>query len=271
MEESNHLDGEVPEGQIGVRDGDGLVRNPSHVIFPIVSFINGVSSLVGTGFFIGPNGLFASAKHVLMDVVDQKTGVPKGELFIVQFLDNDVAIQRPVHRFSTREKADVGVGVCWQMKNNSTGLELKNSQLRLTLETPTLNTKVSTYAYPKTKKFKMPDGQQALDFIPAFFDGTIEEHHPDGRDKSILPAECFRTNMHIHSGASGGPAFNIENNTGKVFGINSTGFEKDNISYVSSIKDILKLDVTGVKLSSDGPEITLKITDLINEKQIRVS
>lgn len=255
------LEGEVPPGHIGIRDGEGITRDASHVVFPILSFIDGTFRLVGTGFFIGPNGIFVSAKHVLNDILD-KNGKPIGSLYIYQFLDGNVGVQRPISRFHVHPNADIGVGVCYQMKNNADGTELKNCQLRLTVNIPSNQTKVSTYAYPKILELPKNDkGQQVFDFYPTYFDGLVEEHLPNGRDSSMLPSECFRTSMYLHRGASGGPVFN---NNGRVFGVNSTGYDQSNISYVSSIKDILDLNITDVSLVSKEQSKTVRIRDLAN-------
>ena len=78
-------------------------------------------------------------------------------------------------------------------------------------------------------------------------EGKIIEHFPDGRDRVLLPGECYRTNMEILHCASGGP---VADNNGKVFGINSTGWSGANDSFVSRISSILDLAVPNSQLDT---------------------
>jgi hypothetical protein len=116
---------------------------------------------------------------------------------------------------------------------------------------------VSTYAYPKTDI--QPGMPQVVRFEPAFFDGVLIEHHPHGRDKVVLPGPCFRTSMVIHGGASGGPVIGGD---GTVFAVNSTGFDDDEISYVSCISEVLDLAITDVALPGSSTPRTTTLREL---------
>jgi len=120
---------------------------------------------------------------------------------------------------------------------------MPNKLLTLAASPPPVGSPVCTYAYPKTEV--QPGKPQVVRFEPGFFDGLLLEHHPYGRDRVVLPGPCFRTTMVIHGGASGGPVIGPN---GTVFAVNSTGFDADELSYVSCISEVLDLAIPGVVL-----------------------
>jgi hypothetical protein len=80
---------------------------------------------------------------------------------------------------------------------------------------------VATYAYQSTIIQSAETGQ-LFSFNPEFYEGRIVGYLANGRDRVMLPGPCYRTDMVIHHGASGGP---VADPSGRVFGINSTGFD----------------------------------------------
>ncbi len=261
------LEGESAPNQFGVRDGDGITRDPCRVIFPILSHVNEEYKFIGTGFFIGQPGLFISAKHVLADVLNED-GKPKGDLYISQILPDSTSLLRPIHRFYTNGIDDIAVGICFQMKNNSDGSDLKNTQLKLTTEVPEIKSQVVTFAYPNTLKINGNIDNQSFVFYPNFYSGTLEEYYPCGRDKVLLPGESFRTSIYLHPGSSGGPVFD---NKGRVFAINTSSQDIKNISFVSSIKAILDIVIDDVNLMAGGPTFSLSIRELTKMGHLFVS
>lgn len=242
-----NLRGAAIKGSIGAIDGDGNVVDPGTAIFPILrQASDGNFHLVGTGFFICDTGIFATAKHVLLDVIDA-SGKQTCPIVLVQFLGGSY-IMRPILRCTSHEMADISIGIAAPMNHNTTGAPLKNKILRLNPNIPAIGQSVCTYAYPKSV---MKHGEiQELHFYPDFFDGCIQELYPDGRDAVLMPGPCAQTSMYIHGGASGGPVFDA---AGLVFGVNSTGFENDDISFVTPIytmENLLLLDIMTPKNSS---------------------
>lgn len=234
------LPGEAPPTAFRAVDGDGQPVEPNEVIFPIVrQERNARFRLIGTGFFITDNGLFASAKHVLLDVID-KAGNQTAPIGLFQFLPGDNFLLRPILRCVSHDLADVAVGVAAPM-TDKTGAPLKNKLLTLTTEHPVIGAPVATYAYPKT--LFRGGRTQGLHFYPAYFEGRIEAYFASGRDRILMPAACFQTSMHVYGGASGGPVFGAD---GAAFGINSSGYDGTDCSFVSRIADILPLRVSSV-------------------------
>ena len=101
-------------------------------------------------------------------------------------------------------------------------------------------------------------GKQIVHLRPAFYDGEVQEYLPNGRDRVMLPGRCYRTNIFIHAGASGGPVFDPN---GYVFGVNSTGFDGTDLSYVSRINEIFQLVIDDVAIG-DAPPRSVPVIDL---------
>lgn len=70
----------------------------------------------------------------------------------------------------------------------------------------------------------------------------------------------------MHPGASGGPVFCP---SGGVFGVNSTGFDDNDISYLSRINEIFQLFVENVSIDA-GPPRTVHLIELARAGHIVV-
>jgi hypothetical protein len=242
------LPGEALPDRYEIRTDEGSPVNASHGIFPIVRYDNaGHMHLLGTGFFICTTGLFITARHVLMDTFDSK-GRERYPIGLLQFIPSNTYIQRPILRCAAHPIADVAVGVAAPM-NNRNGQPLTNPVVTITSVTPDLNSRVVTFAYPKHSN-RIIENVQHFDVRPTFYDGDITEYFPNGRDRILLPAPCYRTSMIIHGGASGGPVFS---RSGGVFGLNSTGIDGTDISFVSRIDEIFELAIDDVQMGSELP------------------
>jgi len=244
-QKSQHLKGEAPDGLHGFFDLDRKDTKGVHVIFPILKqVVPDDFKLIGTGFFIGSFGLFLSAKHVLRDCFDNKKD-QKYPICICQFFPNNQFQFRHILWCSSHNISDVAVGLV----EPTSGIET-NPVLTITTSPPSIGGKVATYAYPKTQ-VRQADSLQILNFDCAFYDGEIVECFPEGRDKTLLPGPCYQTSMVIHGGASGGP---VAGRSGRVFGINSTGVEENNISFLSRIDEVLRLPLPPIRLPN-GQEV----------------
>lgn len=245
------LNGVVANGVYSARDGDGKKADPVTAIFPILKQgSDGQFTLLGTGFFISDNGIFVTAKHVLLDVLDRATGEQTHALLLIQIRGDGSYIPRPILRCTSHDSADITVGIAAPLNHNVTGEELKNKILNLKNSVPAVGRRVSTYAYPASKVFNIGELSEKTEFwfYSDFFDGVVEELHLEGRDRTMLPGPCMRTSMYVHGGASGGPVFD---SSGKVIGVNSTGFTDDNLSYITPIYTIENLVLTDVNTSTN--------------------
>ncbi len=256
------LAGEASPGAYGARTGDGKIVNPEYAIFPIVKYPQEKMHLIGTGFFISTTGLFVTVKHVLMDPFDPD-GKQKYPISIIQMLPGNIFYARPILRCTSHAVADVAVGVAAPMEHRVHKQPLINPVVTLDMGSPVIGTRVVTYAYPKHSNIIEADFQR-VDFKPTWYDGYLNEYLPHGRDNVLLPGFCFRTSIHIHSGASGGPVYGP---SGRVFGVNSTGIDGTDISYASSVADIRLLLIHDVSIGGLPPR-PVRISELIDAGHI---
>lgn len=239
----------APTNKYKAKDGAGTPTEMRFSVFPIMRLEeNERCNLVGTGFFICDNGIFVSAKHVFEDVVNQK-GQPIKPLFVLQFLPDNTYMVRDVERGIVRNGLDVGIGILKPLYHKQTKKLLRNHILKLTTKPPEIGETISTYAYPNTE-IVIKESKQDLYLYPDYYEGQLIEYYPNGRDRTFLPGPCYQTTIVMHGGASGGPVFRYR---GKVFGVNSTGFLNETISFVSRIDDILDISLYPVSIWDREP------------------
>jgi len=258
--------GEADPKHFTVRASNGELVDPTRAIFPIFKQNQDDSlQMLGTGFFITTLGIFVTAKHVFMDVIDEQ-GRATAPLAIVQLSENNTFYMRPVQSCATHANADVAVGVAAHMSHKVTGQPLFNKVLTLSLTYPHIGEVVFTYAYPGTKVLQ--GGKQEIHVSPKFYDGHVVEYFPKGRDRIMLPFPCYQTSIYLHGGASGGPVFG-EN--GKVIGVNSTGYEGDSdISFISRIQDIYDLSLHNVQMPEEDSPKSILVRELVPMRHIAV-
>ncbi len=255
--------GEAPKGSYRARDGNGVEIDTHEAVFPILRMDSSQHlHLVGTAFFIADNGIFATAKHVVTSVFDPD-GVPLDPLIVLQFAPGGTVYQRAVHRVTHHRVSDVAVGVLWPVHHKTTGKTLPNKLFKLVSTPPPIGASVATYAHPKTRI--VHGTPQEVHVESSFFVGTLVESFPEGRDHTMLPGPCFQTSMVIHGGASGGPVVGPD---GRAFGINSTGFEDDFVSFVSPISEILDLAIPGIVLPGESHARDVTVRELSDRKLV---
>lgn len=258
-----NLRGVKEEGHYKAKNGDGDFVDPAFAIFPIMKTNkNGIVSLVGTGFFISNNGLFLTAKHVLMDVFDPQTDEQTASIFLFQNHRNNTYTIRPILRCVSHNVADISVGVAAPLTNKD-GEPVKNNFLCLSSKINNENSKVFTYAYPRTVTESSPDDHKIYLYAD-FYEGVLQTIYPNGRDSVLMPGSCCQTSMYIHGGASGGPVFNEH---GTVFAVNSTGFDDDSLSFITPINVINNLLLHGVQ-TPNNMSGQIRIQELIDDKYI---
>lgn len=227
----------------GFRDGLGKRADGLEAVFPIIQIIkDGVWKPVGTGFFISNNGLFATAKHVLFENDGEKTP----NLYGVQLHRKESKILiREIKKICRHDNSDVAVGFLFDKSKSETGEQTCNKCFDITDRLPEEDDYVVTIAFPQSEvEIASPD-EFELKLSSKVFRGKVDKYHPDGRDKVLLPGRCFQTTVSLEGGASGGP---VAYGSGSVFGINSTSFDGENLSYVTSIKDLLEIEIPNLYL-----------------------
>jgi Trypsin-like peptidase domain len=246
------------------RDDLGRPADGSQTVFPIIQTSDNEQwRAIGTGFFISKLGLFATAKHVLVD----NAGNPVSDLAGLQLLrGQNEMILRQIIKIVTHPKADVAIGTLYDEPFAAEGVPTDNKFFKLMRDVPPVGAKVATFAYPKSEH--SVDGETfKIKFRLHAIEGVVEDYHPDGRDASMLPGRCFRTSMNLLAGASGGP---VAFGNGGVFGVNSTGLQSIPVSFISSILDVLDLELPDVRLPGRGVQERVKLWELVDLGFIRL-
>jgi hypothetical protein len=176
-----------------VQTRDGKVFDPTTAIFPIFSERSpGEHVAEGTGFYVTRFGHFLTAYHVIKEFVERD--IP---LFMFHMLDDgEGAIQRRVCSFCHHLATDVALGALEQPSGY-----VFNSVPRLTTDCPQIGEPIITMAYDK--RTCLINGTYNIKIQS--WRGVLQEVHPKGRDSAMLPFPCYRSNMKIRGGASGGP------------------------------------------------------------------
>lgn len=272
MEREEARIGSSPKDRFEVRSQSGAIIDPSSAIFPILRQSNppfGDVRVVGTGFYIAHQGLFATARHVLEECLDE-AGQPAIPLSVVhRFPDQQKVVLRPIIRCFLRNSADIAVGMAAPMRHNQTGDNLWSDCVVLSSKSVQRDENLITYAYPNATVNRTAIDWHKAHFYPMFYEGTVVECFPAGRDRVMMPGPCFLTSLHLHGGASGGPVFEAQ--SGRVCGINSTSFDgATNVSYVSMIHGLFDLDIDGVVLDELKGATQVRLSHLIELGHVRV-
>lgn len=252
------LRGAAPEGDFFTTDQYGKTVDPSTAIFPILKMSRtGQYSLIGTGFFVAPEGVFATASHVVDEFVADD-GSTDGVPLIIQIMGDNSYVKRPILSVNKHPNADISIGRVAPMQSPSRG-KLKNPVATLSESVPATGEVVVTYAYPRTV-FQPGEERQAGYLWGEFFKGEVQEHFLQGRDRVMLPGPCIQTSIFLHGGASGGP---VSDSRGRIIGVNSTGYEDEGLSFITPLYLLKDLKVEGILTSPDARETFTTVAELV--------
>ena len=176
---------QLPKGGL-FRTSDGAEAEGSYAVFPLCEQAPaGGMRFLGTAFFLTTNGLFATARHVVM----RRENEPHEPMVAMHMLPNNVFVMRPVLMIAPSRRYDVAVGALAPMIDPQR-VELRSKILTLTTRHPIPGEIAATYAYPDT----IAEGNE-IHVYPAYALGHIEATFPNGRDRTFLPGPCFQTSL----------------------------------------------------------------------------
>lgn len=241
--------------QYGARDGTGAAIEPFEGIFPLVKELEpGKVAVIGTGFYITRYGLFLTARHVLMDVVDA-AGKPTHRLFALHYPRDVTEVYiRNVLTFNFSDQVDVALGQLDNFLEKVPKRPLANIRPTLTLKTPRRNSEVLTFAYPENEIIDFTDSSVPNHIAGNYFDGRFLRHVTDSRHP-WFPHPHYETSIRIKNGASGGPVFD---RWGRIFGINCAGMDFADGGHESRmirIRECLCLSLNRMQIPTDSWEM----------------
>ena len=247
-----------------IKGTDGKSRTALYYVFPILKcYPDETFEPVGTGFFISPVGLFVTAKHVFLDMVE-RDGSVRSFLVIAHLLREGEMMIRSVSKLFIHGTTDIAVGFAKPTDiDNET--YIFNCSLMLDFSWPVCAQAISSISFPNTIRAKQADLEVILcsDFHT---EGWIAKLYRHGRDRTFLPGPCYETSMQIYGGSSGEPVFGP---SGRVIGVNSTGYDEFAVSHFIPVSEIIGIDISGVRLSSNRDN-DLSIADMVERDLIRV-
>lgn len=225
------------------------------IVFPIIKALfygDGaeVHKLVGTGFFIDPNGLFLSARHVFQGRgsaldLEGADGIAVYCAHAVN-LDRKIVLRHiDVESIKMRNDTDIAAGYVEKNQFGRVNVAITKAELASTAhinfiagDDVPVNTEIWTIAYPLMTLGRVADSGISIHFQSDMFRGKIMKHYTNQRDSAMLTWPCYETDMEILGGASGGPVF-ISGSSGVVFAVNCSGTTPHTVSHISSLRPLI--------------------------------
>jgi len=241
------LKGASPKAYSFLTDNGQFVKNPDCIVPIVKQNKDKLFIPLGTGFYICNQRILMTATHVLNDVIDPETQEPRQAIGIFHLFGDEKYIPIPII-WAWHSGKDISICVTAETTHNSTKKQLQNKLLQLSKRQLDIHEPIVTYAYAGSRH-EQNGKKQKLHFRPNFYDGSIEEYYPHGRDSVLMPFPCYRTNIHLHGGSSGGP---VVDKNGYVIGVNCSSMTPDtDISFITPISAIENGYIENARLSKN--------------------
>lgn len=248
-------------------------------IMQLVHVRDGVIRPLGTCFGITNDGLCMTARHVVDDGLKLIEPGPQH----VQLTENHGYIAAmylssepnpdtgglmggllPMHKIYTVNGTDIALVMLNLPTNTETGKRIFFPSQRLRLSPPGVGEMFFGIGYRRMAwtPGALPKNYD-VDYKYSATKGEVEELHPGGRDRFMLPHPCFRTSARLDGGMSGGP---LVDHAGRVFGVVCSSYglgeeDEEHISYGSMIAPALAMTVD--VRDPDGIERRAFLWDLV--------
>ena len=128
------LAGEINNKKYQAVTDAGKIANFSEAVAPILAqdIENDQFRFVGTGFFVGCEGLMITAKHILDDV--RPKGKVIGPIGVCHMMENDRFYLRNIKQSFEYPNSDIAIVILDQPKHKVTGETLKNKTVKLSFD-----------------------------------------------------------------------------------------------------------------------------------------
>lgn len=239
-------------------------------VFPVLQrTTNGILRLIGTGFFVAPGSIFATAKHIF-----EGDDISESDYFEVSQVVEDDVVRRDITHIHSHTELDIAI--CKLGPPEETGVDYESHPIVGVMEDDPiiLDDKyevLGSFVYaqtlvhdpePDTTGKYGGDDTQLLNRRGHWEKGYIEEIHAKGLRK--VGGRCFSTSIFVEGRASGGPVFN---SSGFAVGINSSGFAPPDGLPFSTISSILG----AMAMSFQGPTVAERRSGLPNNPIVKVT
>jgi hypothetical protein len=258
------LPGTAPDGAWRMGTADRDEADGRLATFAIVTRRTPTSlKLLGTGFYLVPNGGFATAAHVALEAQTLMSQGPE-RVGIIHVLATGRPVFRPVAKFFLHPTADIAFGIPYEIVDQQYRAKVLSLEIG---DPPEIGAPISTWAYPLHRVLGDEETGSLLQLQPDFYDGVLQEFFAERGPSVKLRPPYYRTSIHLYGGSSGGPVFNAD---GYVFGIASSSYDgNEDIAFVTPIGVILEIELH-VNLGDGRGSRTVAVQEITDLGRISV-
>ena len=223
-------------------------------------------SLLGTGFYLQPNGAFATAAHVAVEARQLMGDRSRRGRDSPYFAKRQDGVPTDLEIFHSRDCRCGFRSAALEFVDNQTGAAFRSKILSINSAPPALGSPISTWSYPLHTVLGEETTGQSIQLQPTFYDGVLQEVFTGRGPSAKLAPPYFQTNISLHGGSSGGPVFNPE---GEVFGIASCSYDgAEDIAFVTPVSTLLEIEIPErIGVAGDG-ERTVSLRELAVQGRI---
>lgn len=237
--------GTAPPDTWRITTSDRVTGDGRLAIFAIVERVPSPQSvkLLGTGFYLQPQGGIATAGHVAEEAQRLLSASPDS-VGIAHTLPTGRTRFLPIWKFYLHPTADVAFGVPrYEFVDDASGQALRAKVLSLTGSPPDVGAEIGRWSYPRHAIVDDAELGRVLYLQPTFYNGCLQEIFRERGPSAKLVPPYYQTNIHLHGGSSGGPVFY----EGHVFGVASSSFDgAEDIAFVTPASALLEIRIPKV-------------------------
>lgn len=238
------------------RRGDGLRLPPGAGVVPVLKEVGDKQlKVVGTGFFVTRYGLFATAKHVLEELVDWNARTVL-RAYVLQD-DAEQLFIRQITGISLSNTADVAIGQADNRVGQPQPHGPPNLRAPLAFSRPQVGETLVSFAYPENAVLDFRDASMPPTLRGDFIEGVFRSQI-DSTSRPFLPYPHYETSLEIRSGASGCPVFAVNR---RVVGIACRGWdlrgselEGNDLSSILPVTQLLPIELGCARVPPDSWE-----------------